>query len=104
MLCLAVAVVLDFSDLSQLDLAAYSTHRLLGDIGEVLGAYCPWLVYKIVVFRLQFAKDLLWEVLRYWTFTHVVVDFHITCRAVVRRRCVVETLDVDYYVSLGSSD
>ncbi|CDJ42025.1 hypothetical protein, conserved [Eimeria tenella] len=59
-----VAVVLDFSDLSQLDLAAYSTHRLLGDIGEVLGAYCPWLVYKIVVFRLQFAKDLLWEVLR----------------------------------------
>lgn len=94
-LCLAVAAVLDFSDLSQLDLAAYSTHRLLGDIGEVLGAYCPWLVYKVVVFRLQFAKDLLWEVLRYWTFTLVVIDFHITCTTVVIRRCVLETLDVD---------
>ena len=60
----SVAVVLDFSGLSQLDVAAYSTHRLLGDIGEVLSAYCPWLVYKIVIFKYTFAKDLLWELFR----------------------------------------
>ncbi|CDI82960.1 hypothetical protein EPH_0055710 [Eimeria praecox] len=63
-LWLAVAVVLDFSDMSQLDLAAYSTHRLLGDIGEVLRAYCPWLVYKIVIFKLRFAREFLWELFR----------------------------------------
>ncbi|KAL8431296.1 hypothetical protein ACSSS7_005381 [Eimeria intestinalis] len=59
-----VAVVLDFNSLSQLEVAAYSTHRLLGDIGEVLRAYCPWLIYKIVVYKFLFAKDLLWELLR----------------------------------------
>ncbi|KAL8446871.1 hypothetical protein Emed_004750 [Eimeria media] len=59
-----VAVVLDFNGLSQLEVAAYSTHRLLGDIGEVLHAYCPWLIYKVVVYKLQLAKDLLWELLR----------------------------------------
>ncbi|KAL8446701.1 hypothetical protein Emag_004649 [Eimeria magna] len=59
-----VAVVLDFNSLSQLEVAAYPTHRLLGDIGEVLRAYCPWLIYKIVVYKFQFAKDLLWELMR----------------------------------------
>ncbi|XP_026189930.1 uncharacterized protein LOC34619002 [Cyclospora cayetanensis] len=59
-----VAVVLDFSGLSQLDVAAYSTHRLLGDVGEVLRAYCPWLIYKIILFKLNFAKDLVWELFR----------------------------------------
>ncbi|CDJ36815.1 uncharacterized protein EMH_0096720 [Eimeria mitis] len=71
---IALAVVLDFNDMSQLDLAAYSTHRLLGDIGEVLRAYCPWLVYKIVVFKLQFAREFLWELLR--------PALHANCRVV----------------------
>ncbi|KAL8438019.1 hypothetical protein Efla_003559 [Eimeria flavescens] len=58
------AVVLDFGGLSQLDVAAYSTHRLLADIGEVLLAHCPWLLYKVILFKVRFAKDLLWELLR----------------------------------------
>ncbi|CDJ48351.1 hypothetical protein, conserved [Eimeria brunetti] len=83
-----VLVVLDFSDMSQLDLAAYSTHRLLGDIGEVLRAYCPWLVYKIIIFKLRFAREFLWELLR----RGYALDKHLPA---LRANCFVVTAETE---------
>lgn len=65
-LCVTAVVVLDYSGLCQQDMISYSLHRLLEDLREILGAFTPWLVYKIVVYKYKFAKLRLWELFRYY--------------------------------------
>ncbi|PFH35415.1 hypothetical protein BESB_063020 [Besnoitia besnoiti] len=58
------ALVLDFSSLTERELTAGSCYFLLSSLRDVLRAFCPLLIKKIIFYNAQRARESLWAILR----------------------------------------